>query len=286
MVVSSPTWTGFMAPLLSLRRPLLTDEKRKYQAYGAKYQINETLMATVTSLATTGRRFYKDRKMGEKDLSSFFDKDKERSRVTKMADGSYNRKDLMAPWVDMAEFIMRYITLDGRYASLFSYHFTILNHFRHGKLIFVPYYLASSPENSLEKHLEKPSNPILHEGLIILIMEHAESLEIVPPPAEFGLQTKVQDVSDLEMDLDDSGVPVDDPEYEPADVMENMVTPEMLENKNPPRWASSKYKTNNKLISKAEPLTKTKKLAMKDHSPKIMDQGIKLDIPINVHKDK
>lgn len=35
-------------------------------------------------------------KQGRKTLN-FFDKAKERSRVNKMADGGYNRKDLMAP---------------------------------------------------------------------------------------------------------------------------------------------------------------------------------------------
>lgn len=86
----------------------------------------------------------------------------------------------------MAEFIMRYITLNGRYASIFSYHFTILNYFRHGKIISIPFYLASSLENSLEKHLENPNNPVLHEGLIVLIMEYTKSLEIVPPLSETG----------------------------------------------------------------------------------------------------
>lgn len=40
-------------------------KKGSLRAYGADYQINETLVATVTSLATIGRMFYKDRKIGE-----------------------------------------------------------------------------------------------------------------------------------------------------------------------------------------------------------------------------
>lgn len=80
-------------------------------------------MAKVIGLVMNGKRFYRDRKIGEEDLAKKFDKDKERSRVNKMADGGYNRKDLTAPWVDMVKFIMRYITLDGIYASIFSYHF-------------------------------------------------------------------------------------------------------------------------------------------------------------------
>lgn len=83
--------------------PLLTEtfvsrwKKGSLRAYGTSYQIDETLVVTVTGLAKTDIRFYRDRKIGEEDLMSFFDKDKELSRVTKMADGGYNRKDLMVP---------------------------------------------------------------------------------------------------------------------------------------------------------------------------------------------
>lgn len=88
------------------------------------------------------------------------------------------------------------------------------------------------------------------------------------------------------MDFEESGVPLDDLDYKPADEGEMMLTPGTFSSKNPPRWVASKYKTTSKLISKAKPLSKNKKLAAKDHSPKITDQGIKLDIPINVLKEK
>lgn len=155
--------------------PLLTEmfvndwNKGVLMAYGAEFQVDETLVATVMGLAMNDKKIYRDRKTGEEDMVNFFDKDKERLRVNKMADGGYNRKELMTPWANMTEFIMRYITLDGRYANIFFYHFTILNHFRHGKVILIPFYLVSSLEIILEKHVENPNNPVLHEGLIVPI---------------------------------------------------------------------------------------------------------------------
>lgn len=56
----------------------------------------------------------------------------------------------------------------------------------------------------------------------------------MPFLAKIGLQTEVQDVFDLKMDLDDSGVPIDDTEYETMDDKDKLVTPEMHNSKNPP----------------------------------------------------
>lgn len=50
-----------------------------------------------------------------------------------------------------------------------------------------------------------------------------------------------------------------------------MVTLGMFSSKNPPIWAATKYKTTNKLISKAKPLSKKKNMMAKDHSLKITD---------------
>lgn len=90
------------------------------------------------------------------------------------------------------------------------------------------------------------------------------------------------------MDLEDSGgaIPFDDPNYKPMEEAEMMVTPSMFSSKNPPRWVARKYKSTSKMISKAEPLSKKKKLVAKDYGPKTSDQEIKLDIAINVLKEK
>lgn len=102
--------------------------------YGAEFKIDEPFIAEVIGLSMEGKKFYRERKKSA--LSIFYDKQSERSIVRKNMDEGYNRKDLLTLWADIAEFIMRYITLDGRYASIVSYHLTILNHFRLDVILF------------------------------------------------------------------------------------------------------------------------------------------------------
>lgn len=83
---------------------------------------------------------------------------------------------------DVAEVIMRYVTLDGRYARIFSYQFVILNPFKHDRKISIPFYLLSSLKHSLEKHAKNVDNPVLHEGLIHLILNYAKAHEVKSSP--------------------------------------------------------------------------------------------------------
>lgn len=78
--------------------------------------------------------------------------------------------------------IMRYFTLDGRFSTLSSNHFMLLNHFRHKKRVPFSYYLLASLENGIKDFKRNPKNPILHEGLILLVMEYAKYFAILEEP--------------------------------------------------------------------------------------------------------
>lgn len=73
---------------------------------------------------------------------------------------------------------MWYVTLEGRFKALLGHHFTLLNHSRHGLFISFPFFLLSSLESSMYALLKNRRAPILHEGLIFLIMEHFQSLSL------------------------------------------------------------------------------------------------------------
>lgn len=77
---------------------------------------------------------------------------------------------------------MRYITLDGPFTTIFSYHFTILNHFRHDRKIYLSFYFLSSLENGLSNHANNNDNHVLHEALNLLIMKYAKMNEVKPSP--------------------------------------------------------------------------------------------------------
>lgn len=56
----------------------------------------------------------------------------------------------------------------------------LLNHFRHGLFISFPFFLLSSMEVFVYAHLKNKRAPILHECLIILMMEHIKALLHAP----------------------------------------------------------------------------------------------------------
>jgi hypothetical protein len=78
--------------------------------------------------------------------------------------------------VDIIEFIMWYVTLDGHFTKLLGHHFTLLNHFIHGFLFFsLPFFLLTSVEGLIYAHMKNKRAIVLHKGLILLIMEHAKA---------------------------------------------------------------------------------------------------------------
>ena len=76
----------------------------------------------------------------------------------------------------MLQAIIYYVTLDTRFSRVFSHHFVLLNHFRHGIKVSIPFYLLSSLKDSIKGIREKTiANPPLHEGLMLLIYKHIKS---------------------------------------------------------------------------------------------------------------
>lgn len=71
--------------------------------------------------------------------------------------------------------------MDGHFTRVYSYHFSLLNHFRYKVRVSFPYYLLYSLRKSLDDHKKNPKGfPILHTGLIRLIFEHYQKM---PAPA-------------------------------------------------------------------------------------------------------
>ena len=69
--------------------------------------------------------------------------------------------------------IISYRTLDTRHDKIRTHHFVILNHFRDGIKIFIPFYLFFSTNKNIMGFKKKVyANPAFHEGLLLLIYEH------------------------------------------------------------------------------------------------------------------
>lgn len=62
-----------------------------------------------------------------------------------------------------------YITLDGRLRRAYGYHFVLLNHFRHGEKVSLPYYLVCSMDHTIKEMQKDPQGDhALHQGLMVL----------------------------------------------------------------------------------------------------------------------
>lgn len=130
-----------------------------------------------------GKKSYRDQKAFKEEVNVFF-KGTNWNRVKRTIDGSYEWMSIKSLWANVLEVIMRYLTFDGHFTTLFSSHFMILNHFRNDRWISFPFYLFYFLSHGIISHIKDPYSQVLHEGLILLIMEHVKALAIQTKPFE------------------------------------------------------------------------------------------------------
>ena len=102
------------------------------------------VIAEATRLDMEGINFYWDRKLSDRAIDEFVDSAKERNRLVKISNSYFNLASVSWPWRFMLFVIIEYLTLDGIFTKLYSYHFMLANHFRHGIRINFPFYLRQS----------------------------------------------------------------------------------------------------------------------------------------------
>lgn len=146
-----------------------------FKIYGVKFKLDVCLIATVTSMPHTRLNFFRDLKFSNNTVNLFPRKEKERDRIGKAIGGYYEAGNIKKIWGWVLNTIMEYITVEGRFSRAHTYHFVLLNHFRHDKKVSLPYYLF----RSLNKHSKNPSSPVLHCGLLLLIYEHCKTLALL-----------------------------------------------------------------------------------------------------------
>lgn len=83
-----------------------------------------------------------------------------------------DKSSLPWPWGDVALYIIKYITYEGRETIMFNYHFSLLNHLRHRQLVNLPYFLL---ENIMHMFVAVNTNAypetcVTNHGLIKLIV--------------------------------------------------------------------------------------------------------------------
>lgn len=88
-----------------------------------------------------------------------------------------DRMSLPQPWVDVALFLIKYITCEGRATIMFNYHFPLLNHFCHEQQINLSYLLLGNIGHmaTTVKMTAHPETCVTNHCLIKLIVLDALS---------------------------------------------------------------------------------------------------------------
>lgn len=85
---------------------------------------------------------------------------------------SVDKTSLPHPWEDAVYFIHKYITCECWFIMVFNYHFYLLAHLCHGKLINNPYFLLESLKYvaNVIRQLKHPNICVINQGLMKLII--------------------------------------------------------------------------------------------------------------------
>ncbi|KAH9297642.1 hypothetical protein KI387_029324 [Taxus chinensis] len=140
----------------------------RVQIGSTRFTISTNAIADATGLPAAGDIYYRRSLHAEiQDFNAPGDRPK------KYLSG-YTRDSLPSPWDRVAEAIMRYFTIDGRYRLVFGPHLFILSHLRWGRKINLAAFLFQSLEHSVLLAREG-EGVILHQGLLYLLFSVAAS---------------------------------------------------------------------------------------------------------------
>jgi len=146
------------------------------------FEISEKSIAEATGLSLKGIKLLRKIRVSDAQNLKLFLGDGEELVPYQ---GGFERAKLPQPWADMCFLIMKYFTLEGRYARFYYYHLPLLNHFHRNLAICFPYYLLSSLDHSVKMvHKNLTSRPLekpvpLHQGLIHRLYQF--HLALMPP---------------------------------------------------------------------------------------------------------
>ena len=110
------------------------------------FKVNEATIAEATGISLEGERWFK-KHLFEVDLSMFLLHGYEKLYWSK---GSH-LNNIKQEWRDMLNVVQRYITCEGRFATVFKYHLRFLLHLNGESRLNLPYYLLKSLEKMVTR---------------------------------------------------------------------------------------------------------------------------------------
>lgn len=154
---------------------LRTFSENEATVWGLAVVVTEERIAEVTGLPTVGENFPVGRDVVSARAEFILPTD----GPLEISKQGCKRMSLPYPYSEYAIFIIRYLTCEGRFSYLHSYHFKLLSHMRHGLVVNVLNFLINLLQNSAHKTQKGKGNSVTHHALIKILIER--SLRDVSP---------------------------------------------------------------------------------------------------------
>lgn len=134
-------------------------------------QVSPNMISTVTEIPRGQESWFKNFKFDMNPCKEFLKQEFIDSDLNKFVPKSY----VKVSYAHLLTCIQKYLTCEGRYNKVYSYHFKLLLHFTGKASIDLPFYLFRSLSKMCDKvQLKKEScdTSLLHHGLVKLIVLH------------------------------------------------------------------------------------------------------------------
>lgn len=97
------------------------------------------------------------------------------NKVLEKYQTSFVRKSLPSPWYEVANILIKYITLEGRFKIVISYNFSLFNHFifSYSTKVNFPFFILNILAILVDKFKRNRSQVPLHDIIIKLVHDQA-----------------------------------------------------------------------------------------------------------------
>ena len=113
--------------------------KNHSKVWGLRIEVSEAIITEVTGIPQVGRAWFGRRVPTTIALQDFLiEGEQDHTTIRGIA-----LQSLLQPWNQVAIFLKKYITCEGRYQTIYNYELPLLSHLRHRMLLNIPYYLLN-----------------------------------------------------------------------------------------------------------------------------------------------
>ena len=109
------------------------------KVWGLRIEVSEAIVAEVTDHPQVGRAWFGRRTPNPTAVQDFL---REGEHIQPSRRG-IALQSLPHPWNQVAIFLKKYITCEGRYQMVYHSEFPLLSHLRHRALLNIPFYLVN-----------------------------------------------------------------------------------------------------------------------------------------------